>query len=201
MELTTYSLDQIVPILPLLQTWVKNAFIQHPYLWSPPQGDIYQPHLFLLKESRGLISVVKKGEEVLGVAAGVAFDSQLFQEDFGSSVIAQIKEKGFDPAQMIYMCYFLTAPQCRNEAHLVDLIYKRYLDFARAHGKTQFCYIEHQESQNKPTQSAPLEPWGHAISDCTSMDVHWKVNWPTLQPDGSVVEQPHHMEFFVKNCY
>src|SRR5689334_25216243 len=70
MELSSYSMDEITPLFPLLQEKVQAAFVKYPYLWVPPAGEIYRPNRLLVTETNGLVTVVNKGGEVIAVAAG-----------------------------------------------------------------------------------------------------------------------------------
>src|SRR5579862_2921495 len=148
-ELSTYSTGQIEPLLPLLEEWVQREFIQYPYLWLPPKGEFCMSNVLLAAEKEALVTIVRKGQEVVGVAAAVPFDSEAFRATYeaavlgsNQSILDKMKEQGFDPSKVLYMSYFLTAPEYRNDENLVSLIYNNYIDFAHKIGRTQLCYFE-----------------------------------------------------------
>ena len=202
LELSTYSMQQVEPLLPLLEEWVQREFRQYPYLWLPAQGQYCLSNQMLVTEKDALVTLVKKGEHVVGVAAGVAMDTVLVKEYLGPSVSEKIKEQGLDPSQMIYMCYFLTAPEYRNDEEIVKTIYNQYIDFAHKIGKSQICYFEDPgkfDHPLKPDTLMPIEPWGHVIHGFSSMNFEESLSWPTIQSDGSVCDQAHVAEFFYKN--
>jgi hypothetical protein len=201
-ELSTYSMDEITSLFPLLQEKVEAAFVKYPYLWVPPEGETYRPNRLLLTEENGLVTVLRKKGEVVAVAAGAPFDSAAVQGDLGSEVIEKARENGFDPSKMFYMCYFLAEPSCFNDTHLIGMIYRHFVAYAKELGKTQFCYLEACGSDDhplKPDVLHPIEPWGNVIYGCESMNIKMDHTWPTLQVDGSVRDEAHTIEFFVKD--
>jgi hypothetical protein len=44
----------------------------------------------------------------------------------------------------------------------------------------------------------PIEPWGYVIKGFKSMGIRMDISWETLQPDGSIADQAHSAEFFIK---
>lgn len=200
-KLATYSMDEITPLFPALQEKVEAAFVKYPYLWVPPQGEIYKPNQLLVSEKNGFVTVVRKGEEVVGVAAGANFDSDAVVLDLGQDVVERARENGFDPSKLFYMCYFLIDPAHYN-SYLVQMIYNEYASFARASGKTQMCYLEACDQLDHPLRPESLdiiEPWGTTLQGCKSMNIKMEHAWPTLQTDGSVQDETHTIEFFVKD--
>src|SRR4029079_19003193 len=124
LEMSSYSGEQITGLIPLLEEWVGREFANYPYLWVPTQGEICETNARLPSEENALVTVVRKEGVVVGVAAGIAFDSAHSKE--GREVLDKVIAQGFDPSKMVYMCYFLTAPECRNDAKLVEMIYNNY---------------------------------------------------------------------------
>jgi hypothetical protein len=208
LEISTYSADQIKPLLSLLEEWLQREFFQYPYLWLPPKGETNINNMLLLAEEHGLVTVVRKGQQVVGIAAGVPFDSDTVRTTLNSTtgkdqtLFEKTKKLGFDPSKLFYMNYFLTASEYRNNKELVDLIYNHYVDFARKIGKTQLCYLEYSgESEHplKPEHLTPIEPWGHVIHGFKRMHMQADITWPTVQLDGSARDESHTVEFFIKD--
>jgi|SRR5689334_893730 len=201
-ELSSYCMEEIEPMLPLLETWLKRGFGQYPYLWRPPEEEKISPgNHTLLSEKNAIVTCVKKGDQVVAVAGGIAVDSALLQL-LGNTVVEEMKKQHFDPSQMIYMMYFLTAPEYLNEPKLVELVYNHYSNFAFQMGKSQLCFFEYfgqDDHPLKPEYPTPIEPWGHAITGYRNMNLKVEQSWPTLQPDGSVLHEAHQVEFFVKD--
>lgn len=206
-EITSYSANRIQPILPLLQEWGERGFIQYPYLWVPPKGEIFIAYAILAEEENSLVTIVKDHGHIVGVAAGLPFDAKklqiVFDEDVTVSELSlshKAKQQGFDPSRMFYMSYFLTAPEYHNDKRIVELIYKHYVAFIQEMGREQICYFDDVGKSNdhlKPSHC--IEPWRCVIGDFRSMNVKKDFSWPTLQLDGSVKEEVHQLEFFVKN--
>jgi hypothetical protein len=198
-EFSTFSKEQIEPHLGLLEDWVQREFKQYPYLWSPQQGEYCLSNVALLNVDDSLVTIVRKNGEVVGVAAGVAMDAPAFQEYLGNSV-GLIKDKGFNPSEIVYMCYFLTSPEHRDDQALADAMYQQYVDFAHSKGKTQICYFEdfgRDDHPLKPENPTPIEPWNRLITGFRSMDVSTELSWQTLQADGTVQDEKHSAVFFI----
>jgi len=211
LELSTYSTEQVAPLLPLLQDWGVREFVRYPYLWVPPQDEIFEAYALLAEEKNSLVTLVKHQGKVIAVAAGVPFDAERLHALFDGkdtevhlepSVLQRVRQMGFDPSQIFYMSYFLTAPEYRNDKHLVELIYDKYVQFIRSIGKSQICYFDdlgRADHPLKPENPAPIEPWGVVLHGFRSMHVKKEFSWPTVQQDGSVKDEIHHLEFFVKD--
>jgi hypothetical protein len=196
-ELSTYSTQQIEPLLPLLQEWGEREFIHYPYLWVPAKEEIFEAYALLAREKNSLVAVVRNQGKIIGLAAGVPLDAGELQALFD-----EVQGQGFDPSQIFYMSLFLTAPEYRNDERLVELIFDKYVDFIRSIGRTQICYFDdpgRPDHPLKPENPLPIEPWGHVIGGFRRMNVNKQFVWPTLQLDGSVKEEIHQLEFFVKD--
>lgn len=200
-ELRVYSEERVLPVLPLLQDWVEEAFLGYPYLWvAPKEREIYPPNAHLADEKNAIIVVVQCQGKIVGIASGNPLDSPVL-EPVLQPMLKQIAKQGFDPSQMFYMPYFLTSSEYRNDAALVEMMYQYYVDFARSIGKSQICYFQDRGMPVHPLRPEPfveIEPW-HLIQGFRSMNVQMDLAWPTLQPDGSVRDQMHTMEFFVQD--
>lgn len=200
-EIATYSEAKIIPHLPLLDEWVQREYIQYPYLWVPDSGG-WGTDLFI-KEKKSLVTVAKHKGEVVGVAAGLPFDSAALQVYFSESLTKQASQRGYDPAHILYMSIFLTAPAWRNDPALVQAIYNAYVAYAKALGKTKISYFEdigtQKEHPLKPKIVIPIEPWGHVLHGFKSTGIRSNVPWMTLQVDGSAKEEMHCSEFFIKD--
>lgn len=200
-EVESYSGDAIIPHTPLLEEWVKRDYINYPYLWVPTTVDFWFD--IFIKEENALVTIVKQQGEVVGVAAGISFDSEPLQNYFQEPLSKLAEECGFNPSQIVYMSFFLTAPQRRNDTLLVQAIYDTYVKFASNLRKTKISYWAHMSSEEnhplKPKKLVPVEPWGEVIHGFRSMKIKLNLPWMTLQSDGSVKEEIHPAEFFIKD--
>lgn len=200
LEMTSYCGEQITDLIPLLEEWCNREFANYPYLWVPAQGEICDAQAKLPSEKNSLVTIVRKEGAVVGVAAAIPFDSMYSKE--GQAVMDKAIAQGFDLSKMLYMCYFLTAPECRNDAKLVEMIYNNYLDFAAKLGRTQICYFEdagREDHPLRPETPTAIEPWGVVIDGFTRMDLQIEHSWPTLQPDGTVRDEAHKADYFYKD--
>lgn len=198
LEVTTYSSEEVVPVLPLLQEWVEREFLKYPYLWVAPKGVIHPSNVHVVQEARGLVVVVKRLDEVVAVASCVPFDS----EPSLQSILPIAREKRFDPSRMLYVSYCLTAEEMRSDESLIELIDQRILEHAKKIGCNQLCVMQdlgRPDHPLKPKLSVPVEPWDF-VGGFERMEVELEIAWPTLQVDGSAKEEAHTMIFFYKIC-
>src|SRR5579872_4589622 len=89
LEITTYSSQEVVAVLPLLQEWIEREFFKYPYLLVSPKGVTHPSNEHVAQEARGLVIVVKRLDEVVGVASCVPFDS----EPSLQSILPIVREK------------------------------------------------------------------------------------------------------------
>src|ERR1700733_878734 len=129
LQVSTYSTDQIIEHIPLLEQWCRRDYIRYPYLWVPSHEELCMD--IFVKEKDALVTLVRKQGNVLGVAAGIVFNSKLLEDYFQAPLVEKAKEQGFDPARILYMSFFLTAPEHRNDLTVVSSIYQIYIDFAK----------------------------------------------------------------------
>jgi hypothetical protein len=198
-EVSTFSTEQIIPHIPILQEWVKRDYLEYPYLWVPSDAECFMD--MFVNEKNALVTIVKKGEHVVGVAAGMPFNSEGLEPFFEHPINAMAKARGFDPSRILYMSFFLTAPEHRNEKMLVSAIYDAYLSFAKKLNLTHVCYWSEIEPENHPLKSqypTTIEPWGIAINGFRNMNLQLDLYWPTLQVDGSIKNAKHVAEFYIK---
>jgi|SRR5579862_3885185 len=200
LEIATYSTDQIIPLVPLLEKWFARDYIHYPFLWVPSPEELCTD--LFIKEKNALVALCRKQGEVIGAAACIALDSEHLEAYFEQPMREKAIERGFDPSQILYMSFFLTAPEYRNDPSVVSQIFQACLDFGRARGKTQVCYWRSLDKPNhplKPEVPVVVEPWEHVICGFKSMNMQMDVPWKTLQPDGSVQMENHAIGFFIKD--
>lgn len=199
LEIATYSSEEITPILPLLQDWVEREFLKYPYLWVAPKGTIYTPNERLMEDERGLAAVVKRENEVVAVFCCIPFDSVALEPSL-QPLLSTVKEKWFDPSRMLYIPYFLSLEDIRNDERAIYSIYQHLLEHAKQTGCHQICVMEALGQPNhllRPDSFIALEPWGKLGFE--KMDIELEITWPTLQVDGSICEEAHTMVFLYKN--
>jgi hypothetical protein len=200
LEITTYSMDEILPLVPLLEKWFARDYINYPFLWVPSPEELCTD--MFIKEKNALVALCRKQQEVVGAAASIVLDSKHVEAYFEHPICEKAKECGFDPSKILYMSFFLTAPAYRNDPMVVSKIYQACQDFGRAQGKTQVCYwrsLGKPDHPLKPQIPVIVEPWEQVICGFKSMNMQMDIPWQTLQPDGSVKMENHAIEFFIKS--
>jgi hypothetical protein len=193
-EVTRYKQEAIIPYLTTLQSWSVREFGHAPYLYAPSKEQIVCiSDVVLVNSNRAELALARKDGKLVGLVATVAFDvpelhgHYFFQHD----LINKMRSAGFEPGRMLYVAYFLTAPECHNDPAVVDALYASTVQHAYAEGKSELCYME--DIGPAPTK---IEPWGAVIHDCTATKVQVVIPWSTKQGT-QVKEVPHTLEFYV----
>jgi len=206
-HIETYRSENIIPLLTLLNEWTLREFAQYPYLFVPPKDQVIFPSDVTLVNSKdSMVVLAKKEGTVAGMAAFISFDSPVLHTTYltylsNLVLLDKFNELGFDPSRILYVDYFLTAPQWRNDAAIVNAVYDQIKDFAREKGKTQICFImdvsqpKHSSAQSKIS----IEPWEDVIGDFQSTGFRNVLAWPTLTEEGFAQEMEHTLEFFLKD--
>lgn len=193
-EVTRYKQEAIIPYLTTMHQWSVREFGNAPYLYAPPEEQIVSAtDLVLVNSNRAELALARKDGKVVGMVTTVAFDvpelhgPYFFQHD----LLNKMRSAGFKPERMLYVGYFITAPECHNDPAVVDALYASIVQHAYAEGKSELCYME-----DIGPATTKIEPWGAVIHDLTSTKIQVVIPWPTQQ--GSTVEEaPHTLEFFV----
>lgn len=200
LEVNTYSKQDIIPHIPLLQEWVKREYIHYPFLWVPSDQECCMD--MFVHEKTALVTIVKKQGRVVGVAAGMKFDAKVLETFFEQPIALLTHQQGFNSSKILYMFFFLTAPEYRNDKHIVDTIYHAYVEFAKTLGLQQLCYwtdLGNEEHPLKPSSLIEVEPWEHIITGFKEMNIQFDQVWPTLQVDESVKSETHRAVFYIKD--
>jgi len=205
-QINTYKKENIIPLLTTLQEWSVREFGKAPYFYAPPKENIVAPSdIFFVNGKDALIALAKKEDQVVGVISLIAFDAlELQAQYFGQDTLGQvdlfhrIQKAGFDPSQILYVGYFLTAPECHNDHDVVQALYGACVDYAKQIGKTQICYMDDVGLPGAPPLNDLIEPWGTVINGFKSTGVQISHSWPTKDSD-EVKEREHILEFYVKD--
>jgi len=203
-EIETYKSGSIIPLLPLLNEWAVREFAQYPYLYSASKDQVVCPSdILFVNSSDSMIGLAKKEGKVVGMVALICFDSPELHKMYfvQGPLLDKFQKSGFDLSKMLYVGYFLTAPELHNDARVVHALYKRLADFAQEKGKTQICYMEDigQPDHSKATKSVAIEPWGEVIHGFKRTGVQIGITWPTIGENDDIKEKEHTLEFFVKD--
>lgn len=196
--------EQILPVLPIMHQWTVEAFQRPPYSAARVSNkDIVDPQdTIYINDPEALVVIATHTEEVVGVAAGIPFDSRHLRTYFESrnkSIYENITQLGFDPSQIFYITYILTAPKFENRAAVSCAIFDAFHTWATELKKKYLFWFEDAssgDSQQTPHEKA--ETWKDDVGGFTQMSLKFNSSWPTYQPDGSIKEQEHMMNFFFK---
>jgi hypothetical protein len=195
-----YQGEEIIPLLTLLNKWANVEFAHYPYLYAPPEDQLVCPSDILFINSKdALIALAKQDEEILGMAAMICFDAPNLSSYFDPSLYLKVRDAGFDPNKMLYVAYFLTAPQCHNDPIVVNALYDAIVRFAQEKQKTQLWYMDDISQFDVAFQdNYCIEPWNTVIKGFKNSKVMVSISWPT-RLDNKTQMAEHTLEFFVKD--
>lgn len=198
------SKKNILPYLPLMHRWTTNAFKKPPYLFEGQDGEevVSAQDTIYVNEKKSLVLIAKKSGEVVGISASIDFDSKLIKAYFRQKngwPYEKLKQRGFDPLNMLYITYILTREDHLCDSLLIHDIYNKIQEFAVRMGKKQLCYMKDVSYLIKQTPEETPEPWMFFIDGFHSTGVVIEITWPTKQKNGLLVEQEHKVEFFSKD--
>jgi len=204
MEIITYSQMGVLPWLPTMHEWCAKRFREYPYLYAPPEDQVISPgDTIYVNERESILIVATKESEVIGIATGISLHSKYLTSCyFTPLVVEKFQEKGFDPSRILYIGYFLLSPEYRDDLKIVNGMYELLAAFAKAAGKKQLSYLDVVRDERhplKPQNYRPPEPWGYLISGFRDSAVTIQTNtWPTIQADGSILDETPPLQFYIK---
>jgi hypothetical protein len=200
LEIETYSKEGIATHASLLEEWMRRDYIHYPYLWMPTSTEINLD--VFLNEKTTLLTLIKREGRVVGMAAGMAFESEYLSNYFEAPLVKLTEEQGIRPETLYYISFFLTAPEYRNDKAIVESIYNSQAEHAHSLFRTHICFwsaLDNSQHPLKPNMLTPVEPWGYVIGNYKPMHIELKLPWNTLQVDGSAKQEIHLIQFFTKS--
>src|ERR1700722_18960169 len=137
-EIEAYSKEKIAEHASLLEEWMRRDYIHYPYLWIPAQGEAYLD--VFINEKSTLMTLLKREGRIVGIAAGMAFDSENLADYFSAPLTKLAEDQGIRSEALYYMSFFLTEPDCRNDKSIVEMIYNAHAQYAKLLDKTHICF-------------------------------------------------------------
>lgn len=198
--------EKILPVLPLMNRWSSEAFQKPPYSYAGvATTELVDPQdLLYVNDPNGIVIIAKNMGKVVGVAAGLPFDSKDLQSYFESRLkesykgaYREMNEKGFNPSKMFYLTYILTSQEFGEKSLLSHSIFNAIKNWAMKSKKKQICWQEHVSSLHT-SEIKKVETWQEDVGGFIKMGIQFTYPWPTRQFDGTIKEADHTMEFFYK---
>lgn len=103
-EIEMCSKDEITTHASLLETWMRRDYIHYPYLWVPAQGETCLD--LFINEKSTLLTVLKREGRTVGIAAGMAFESEKLANFFAASLIELSEKQGIRSETLYYISFF-----------------------------------------------------------------------------------------------
>ncbi len=200
-EVCIYQGEKTKPLFPILNEWIVSRYIEFPFLYVA-QEETPPTHLLAENPDAFVLFAEEKDKKVGMLIASPLDASFLLDVKYSPlSKLEEIEEKGFDPKKILYVHGFLVAHEKRGDFELINRIYQTAVHLAKEMGKTHICYFTTLREENhplKPSPYIPLEPFEDLPTPFESMDITFKLTWPTLQADGSVISCENLQALFIQ---
>lgn len=198
--ITQYRHDEVKALRPILDQWAIDAYREYPYLYVYQEETDYNT-LFEVDPDAIVLFAERDGQK-LGMISASPLNSPYLKEQAytPSAYLDQIKAQGFNPDTLYYISCFLMQQDERQNREVAILLFDKAVEFAKSLGKTQIAYMEIAADSNhplKPKNFLPCEPWALLNKPFRSMNISVVTAWPTLQTDGSILEQSHSLPLYV----
>lgn len=196
-----YSVELFVkdlaPYLPFIAEQRINAYREYPYLYNGKMEEEINYLSWFSQLKHTSIVIAFYNDEPVGFITGTALSA--FDEHFKGSVNL------FKNANLPYDTYYylsdaIVLPEHRNKL-LVTQMAQLMEEHADILGYTATCFVcEHHESH-------PLKPQNYKELDelfkkngYSKTDMVITYHWQTRHADGSIKEENHAMNYWVKHC-
>lgn len=174
-----------------------RGFRDFPYLYA---GSAAYEEAYLsqyLNEPRAMLIRVRDAGETIAVATATPLACSC---DIVADAPALLRRAGFVPEAFFYYAEILVDHAYRGRG-IARRIYEERERAARSFGYTSLCLASVQRPEDHP-----LKPRGYVAAEriwirdgFRRTGVVFPYGWPTIQPDGSVVEQDNPLEFWVRD--
>jgi len=196
LRLETMTGAAIAPHIPEVAELRIRLFRAFPYLY---EGSLDYERRYLegyTREPRATLIRVLDGDRLVGVATAVPLAS-------ASDIVAEaprlFAQAGYDPATFYYYAEILVDPAYRGRG-VAKLVYAERERLARQWGYRNLCLAVVKRPADHPLKPkdyvSPERIWQR--DGFVRTGIEFAYHWPTIQPDGMVVDQDNPMIFWVK---
>lgn len=173
-----------------------REFANYPYLYRGTLNEELEYLTYLYKEP-AILAIAYENEKPVGFITGTSFVN--YSEHFSGSY-ELFKRAGFNPADYYYCSEVIVAPEHQGKG-IARQLFAVLENHALAHGYKKVCFVceTHPEGHpQKPVDYRELDPLWRKLG-YEKTDLHATHAWPTIQPDGTSVEQVHAMRYWIKD--
>jgi len=192
--LTGAQVNEFLPFV--AQERIAN-FCEYPYLY---RGNLdYELHYLnpYAQWHDTAIAVAYLENTPVGFLTGTSLAA--FDQHFKGTIVG-FKEAGFKPDSWYYFAEVIVLVQHRGQC-LCDQLFKALENYACQRGYKSGCFVTVVRVDNHPQKpqdyKSPDFIWHRLGYNRSSIVVSF--DWPTIQVDGSVVDQYHPLIFWLKN--
>jgi len=164
------------------------------YVGTAEEGDEYFD--WLSNSSESAITVAYLDNNPVGFLVGTSF---IKFDEHAQGSIQLFEQAGLVPYNYYYFSEIIVVPEHRGRG-LSKKLAKALEQHASSLGYTRVCFVteSHEYHPLKPKDYRELNNlWDHL--GCTKTDLSIPSTWQTIQEDGTVKEQVHHLTYWIKD--
>ena len=183
-------------ILPEVARIRIRLFKGHPYYYAGTL-DYEMDYLKAMADyPQSLVILARHEEVVVGAATSLPLASEA---DILKETARAFEKAGIDPSTGYYYGEILVDPTVRNQG-IARQFYRTRQGFAKAHGFSFVCFAAiNNEGRSVPDTYYDPQPFWQKMGFTHYPEISFPYSWPTIQPDGSVVDQEHILSFWMKS--
>lgn len=188
--------DSLGELAPFIAEQRVTLFAGYPYLYQASVEDDLPYAKWFVKLSQSAGAIAYFNDLPVGLITGTSFKD--FDEHFQGS-IALFENAQLNPADYYYVSEVIIMPQHRKYG-LSKQLFLILECHAKKLGYRKICFVteSHKEHPLKPDAYKELDGlWKKLGYDTMNLSIQF--SWPTLQVDGSCMNQEHVLEYWQKD--
>jgi hypothetical protein len=196
MELKVNVGENMLPLIPFLSKTRLDFFKEYPYLYI---GNSEYETSYIESYAKGkdaMFVTIEENGNTYGIASGISFSSEFKIINNATSQLNKL----IDINLCAYLGELIIFPQMRGKGYSRKIL-KIQEDFYRNLGYKHTCFLTVIRTVNHP-----LKPTNYVDSTLFWEPIQYKkttittiFNWPTLQPNGEVIDQENELVFWIKD--
>ncbi len=190
---------QIAGYIPDIATMRIEVFQEYPYLYK---GNLtYEQHYLqgFLTETHALVLIATDTDhdQIIGVATALPLQSEA---DILEGAASLFSDHGIVPETVFYYSEILVKPRYRGQG-IAKQFYRLRESYAKSLGYQTVCFaaiLKPEQDPQRPDVYYDPAPYWQSMGFQQRKDLLIYYQWPTIQPDGSIIEQEHTLAFWLK---
>lgn len=187
--------QQAASVIPAIAEMTSKEFAGFPYLYKSEPSDYVDYFSWMIREVQDTVFVVAyDGDTCAGYACALGLKGYSARHP---AILETFIKDGVDTDKTFYLSECVVLESYRKKG-LAFNFYKALATHALAKGYTQIsCITEHiEEGTVKPGEYLDLSLL-LSMHGGKKLSTLFTLEWPTIQPDGTVINQMHSMDCWI----